>query len=300
MNDLKGNFIDGNRAAEELTGFKRNELIGKSFAKLNLLDLKYIPKAIKALSKNIMGQNFGPEEFILNRKDNSQVHVEIRSIPIKIRDEAVVLGIARDITKRKQVEEAVYKANQQLETQLTEIKELQDALREQVIRDPLTGVFNRRYMNEVLKQEIARAMRKKQPLSIVMLDIDYLKKINDIHGHVSGGDKALQALADTIKQMCRAEDTVCRYGGDEFVVILYDTPAQVACERATQWKGAVAEIQIASGKQTFGISFSAGVAAFPAHGSTDEEILTCADQALYRAKELGRDRTVIYQQGSST
>jgi PAS domain S-box-containing protein len=105
VNDLKGNFIDGNKAAERLTGYKREELIGKSFLKLKLLSLADIPKAAKLLVKNLRGQPTGPDELVLNRKDNSKVTVEISTYPVKIKGKTLILGIARDVTKRKQAEE---------------------------------------------------------------------------------------------------------------------------------------------------------------------------------------------------
>ena len=182
--------------------------------------------------------------------------------------------------------------NEQLKTHILKIEGLQAALREQAIHDPLTGLYNRRHMNEALKQECARALRKGERLSVVILDLDHLKEINDTFGHVTGGDKALQILAGTIKQMCRMEDTLCRYGGDEFLIILYNTLAQVAYERALQWKEAVTKIKVDSPGGEFGITFSAGVAEFPTQGSTGEETIVHADRALYRAKELGRNRIV--------
>jgi len=111
INDLKGNFIDGNKAAERLTGYKREELIGKSFLKLKLLSLADIPKAAKLLVKNLRGQPTGSDEFVLNRKDNSKVTVEISTYPVKIKGKTLVLGIARDITERKQAEERIKHLN---------------------------------------------------------------------------------------------------------------------------------------------------------------------------------------------
>lgn len=154
-------------------------------------------------------------------------------------------------------------------------------------------------MDEVLRQELARTSRKGGALSVVILDLDHLKDVNDNYGHVGGGDNALQVLADTLKQMCREEDTLCRYAGDKFLVILYDTPAQMAYERASQWREALGRIKITSNGIKFGITFSAGVAAFPVHGSTGDGIVQNADRALYRAKELGRDQVVVYQRQSS-
>jgi len=113
INDLKGNFIDGNKAAERLIGYKTEELIGKSFLKLKLLSLADISKAAKTLAKNIIGKPTGPDEFILNRKDNSKVTVEISTYPVKIKGRTLVLGMARDITERKKAEEILWKSQQE-------------------------------------------------------------------------------------------------------------------------------------------------------------------------------------------
>jgi len=177
----------------------------------------------------------------------------------------------------------------QLQSQLANIKKLEGSLREQAVRDPLTGQFNRRYMDEALQRELGRASRKGEPLSIVMIDLDHLKKINDEFGHVMGGDEALKLFTNNLKTMCREEDTLCRYAGDEFLIILYDTTLDVAKERAIQWRNSLKKLP---SNQKFGVTFSAGVATFPDHGSTGEEILIQADRALYNAKKQGRDRII--------
>jgi PAS domain S-box-containing protein/putative nucleotidyltransferase with HDIG domain len=114
ISDLKGKFIDGNKVAERLMGYKREELIGSSFLKLKLLSLADIPKAAKLLVKNLRGQPTGPDEFILNRKDNSKVTVEISTYPVKIKERTLVLGIARDITERKQAEQELLQSHNKL------------------------------------------------------------------------------------------------------------------------------------------------------------------------------------------
>ena len=153
----------------------------------------------------------------------------------------------------------------------------------------MTGQFNRRYLDGALPRELGRASRKGESVSIVILDLDHLKKINDEFGHVMGGDEALKLFANTLKTMCREEDTLCRYAGDEFLIILYDTTLDVAKERAIQWRNSLKKLP---SNQKFGITFSAGVATFPDHGSTGEEVLIQADRALYNAKKQGRDRII--------
>ena len=225
------------------------------------------------------------------RKDRSQLWVHERVRVIKKADgESIALIVCDDITVRKKSEQEVAESNRQLKLYIDKIEKLQFELREQALRDPLTGLFNRRYMEEALEQELAKANRKEMPLSIVILDLDNLKAINDTNGHFTGGDEALKTLANTLRGLCRAEDIVSRYGGDEFLVVLYDTSIEVASKRAFEWKEALSK----SRGNEFSITFSAGIASFPLHGITTEEILANADEALYRAKKDGRDKVVIY------
>lgn len=232
----------------------------------------------------------GAEDFLLQPLNPILLNARLNASLEKKRMQDQQRVYMKELGQAKQQLET---QNEQLKTQLTEIEGLQAALHEQAIHDPLTGLYNRRHVNDVLKQECARALRKRERLSIVLLDLDHLKEINDTFGHVTGGDKALQILADTIRQMCREEDTLCRYGGDEFLILLYDTPAQVASERALQWKEAVNSIKVDCPEGGFHITFSAGVAEFPTQGSTGEETLIQADKALYRAKEHGRNQVAV-------
>ncbi len=122
LNDLKGNLIDGNRAAEEITGYRREELIGKSFLKLKLLPRGQMPKAAKLLAMNVMGKPTGPDEFVLRRKDGSQVPVEIKTFPVKLRGKVIVLGTARDITERKKAEQAVKESEEKYRTLVNSLR----------------------------------------------------------------------------------------------------------------------------------------------------------------------------------
>lgn len=170
---------------------------------------------------------------------------------------------------------------------------LRNELRQQAIRDPITKLFNRRYMEETLVREVSRAERNNQPLSIIMIDIDHFKEFNDSFGH-EAGDLVLQSLAKFLSTRVRGSDVACRYGGEEFTLILPAATLELAHKRAEQIREGIQSIQVKSGGQTLGpITLSLGVAVFPNHGATGEAILQLADAALYRAKQNGRNRVVV-------
>lgn len=221
-------------------------------------------------------------------------------VVISTNDELGYLGERfNQMTAELRQKEILFNANVQLKDQLAKIKALETALREQAIRDPLTGLFNRRYLEDQLRHELARASRREKHLSVVIIDLDDLKLINDLYGHIEGGDQALLLLSEKIGALCRAEDIFCRYAGDEFVVILYDTSLQVAFQRAMEWKEAVSKASIPAEGKGFGISFSAGISEFPVHGVEAEKLIQHADKALYQAKEAGGNCVVMYNHNST-
>jgi diguanylate cyclase (GGDEF)-like protein/PAS domain S-box-containing protein len=174
---------------------------------------------------------------------------------------------------------------------------LRETLRAQSICDPLTGWYNRRYMEETLEREIRRATRNKNPLAIIMLDVDNFKEFNDSAGH-EAGDVALQNLCHTLKSHVRSEDVTCRFGGDEFVLILPDTSAELAAQRAEELRSAVAQMHVRyQGQLQARLTLSFGIATFPANGRTLKDLLRASDAALFRAKSEGRDRVRLYDQG---
>jgi diguanylate cyclase (GGDEF)-like protein/PAS domain S-box-containing protein len=170
---------------------------------------------------------------------------------------------------------------------------LRAALREQSIRDPLTGLYNRRYMEEVLRQHLSRVTRKLHPLAIIMIDIDHFKSFNDVHGHTAG-DLLLNELGRFLQSHIRREDIACRYGGEEFILIMPDATLEQAQHRADYVRREAKQLQVHDIDKSYsGITLSLGVAAYPQHGRNIETVLRVADTALYRAKQEGRDRTMV-------
>jgi diguanylate cyclase (GGDEF)-like protein/PAS domain S-box-containing protein len=170
---------------------------------------------------------------------------------------------------------------------------LRDALRTQSIRDALTGLYNRRYLEEILEREIRRAARAQQGLGLMLIDLDHFKNFNDVFGH-DAGDAVLREAASSLTKGVRAEDFVCRYGGEEFVVVLPTADLDAARTRGERLRLRIKELSIMhQGKSMGMITISVGVAAFPDQGSTPQELLAAADAALYKAKRNGRDQVVV-------
>ncbi|PZQ57697.1 MAG: diguanylate cyclase [Novosphingobium pentaromativorans] len=171
---------------------------------------------------------------------------------------------------------------------------LQRGLREQTIRDPLTGLFNRRYMEETLALEIARATRTGSPLSVVMCDVDHFKRFNDEFGH-EAGDAVLQAVAAEMRSRFRDGDVVCRFGGEEFTIIAPGSSAGVLAKRVEAVRQAISELMVSQGGRTLGsTTMSFGIATWEESMERDGSTLVkAADAALYRAKRDGRNRVVL-------
>lgn len=198
----------------------------------------------------------------------------------------------REVAERTQAEAELIAANAALEERMAQIEALQENLREQAVRDPLTGLFNRRYLMETLAREVTRSRRQNRPLTVAMIDVDRFKRINDSHGHVAG-DRVLTMVANVLAGLVREGDVVCRYGGEEFVVLLPDLSAELALQRAEGWRMALAERQGDNPAAAEPVTISVGVASIPDNGDTGEEVIAAADAAMYRAKRNGRDQVAL-------
>jgi diguanylate cyclase (GGDEF)-like protein len=167
-----------------------------------------------------------------------------------------------------------------------------EALRARAARDPLTGVYNRGFFDEMLRAQIAVSRRGGAPVAVMLVDVDHFKRINDTHGH-SEGDRALQVIAQALNGAARASDLVCRYGGEEFCLILPATPLEAAAQLAARIRG---EIPAACARAGVGrglrLTVTIGIAAYPEDGADMEALMRAADQRLYQGKDAGRDRVV--------
>ncbi|MFA1802467.1 diguanylate cyclase [Xanthomonas campestris pv. campestris] len=180
-------------------------------------------------------------------------------------------------------------AAEQLSLALSNLR-LRESLRRQSIRDALTGLYNRRYLEEALSHELARCARRDLPLSVLMLDVDHFKQFNDGQGH-AGGDLLLAAVGELLLTRLRAEDVACRYGGEEFTVILPETDGEEAMRVAEQIRGHIAALAVSDGQRALPrVTASIGVASFPADGELGSALIQKADAALYVAKRQGRNR----------
>jgi diguanylate cyclase (GGDEF)-like protein len=169
---------------------------------------------------------------------------------------------------------------------------LRESLHEQAIRDPLTGLYNRRVVDDFLIRELARATRKSHHLSLVTMDVDNFKHINDTFGH-SAGDMVLRKIGAILQSHVRESDVACRLGGEEFSLLFAELPLPVAIQRAEDIRKSLREMALLYNEKEIGpITASFGVAAFPEHGHTAEALLRAADKAMYDAKGAGRDRVV--------
>jgi diguanylate cyclase (GGDEF)-like protein/PAS domain S-box-containing protein len=220
------------------------------------------------------GETFWSKEYRVQRADGSYVYVFDRAYIIH--DESGkpirMIGAIMDITARKQAE---------------------DILRQESLHDPLTGLFNRRYMEEMLEREIQRSQRNQQQISIIMLDVDNFKKINDTFGHAAG-DTVLHNLGLFLLKYVRGGDIACRYGGDEFILVLPGASLKVTEQRAEKIRREAQSLMTDQyRKMPGGFTLSLGVAVYPDQGSNRKAILAAADAALYAAKEAGRNRVVV-------
>jgi diguanylate cyclase (GGDEF)-like protein/PAS domain S-box-containing protein len=268
LDAVTGRITDVNPFLITMLGYSREEFVEKKLWEVGAFhDIEASQEAFEALQQN---EYIRYEDLPLKSKVGQLIQVEFVSNFYLVGSEKVIQCNIRDITQRKQAEAALLKS--------------QAELRELAIRDHLTGLFNRRYLEETLEREIRRDARQQQPLGLIMLDVDDFKHFNDAHGHATG-DAILREVGHLLQKHVRGEDVACRYGGDEFILVLPGAGQAVTQARAELLRESARSLHINfEGKNLEVVTLSLGVAVYPTNGTSGEALLNAADAALYRAK----------------
>ncbi|HPF20109.1 MAG TPA: diguanylate cyclase [Syntrophomonas sp.] len=276
--DEDGIYVDVNERLCSTIGLSREEIIGRSWIDINLFansDDKHLIKLLIARDKRI--DNL---ELITYNRQGEKIHGLLTSEIIAINNQQFAFSMVHDITEFRRIEKELAEKNQQLE-------ELNQLLSRQATRDDLTGLYNRRHIFAILNKEIIRSKRYGYPLSLMMLDLDKFKAVNDNYGH-QFGDFMLQKTARILLSNIRETDRLGRYGGEEFLLILTHTDLQAAEVVAQRIINAVA--QASFGEDQIKITISIGVCDY--QGESRDKFVQCADDLLYQAKKAGRNRFV--------
>ncbi len=211
-----------------------------------------------------------------------------------IENSRLYLRAKEELEFRRQNQDSLEKANINLQVQLNQVEIMQDELREQAIRDPLTGLHNRRYLDEQLALMMKKASEESSKLVIIMIDLDHFKNFNDTYGHAIG-DKMLQTLAALLRDNTRTNDITCRYGGEEFLLVLGNTNVESGYRRAEELRRAFEQTRLPYKNRKLHSSISLGISVYPDHGEKIEDLVMRADLALYEAKAAGRNRVMIWK-----
>jgi diguanylate cyclase (GGDEF)-like protein/PAS domain S-box-containing protein len=286
--------VYSNRQMVDVLGYSPEEVQAMGSNVISTLvhpdDLPRVIEHLKLMaSRPPLDNTVGTLEYRMRHQDGHWHWLLSREVPFRRTQDGQVeqlLGVAHDITERKQLEERLHQANR--------------LLQEQAIRDPLTGLHNRRYLDETLPRELQRAERRNQPIGIIMLDVDRFKRINDTYGH-DAGDTLLRAVGAFLRGNTRGEDVICRYGGEEFTLVLPGAALADTQQRADILCTGIQSLAIEhNGYALDAVTASFGVAVFPDHASTADELIRAADQALYQAKQNGRNQVVIAERAANT
>jgi diguanylate cyclase (GGDEF)-like protein/PAS domain S-box-containing protein len=275
--DIHDKVVDVNPAARQFLGLETVQIIGKPIQEVFRPwdDLLFQSEELPASESEICLGSAGAEKFY-----------DLRISPLKIQQKKPGgrIIILRDITQRKQSE--------------IQLKALQEQCYEQSIHDPLTGLYNRRFLAESIKREAANAVREQHPIGIAIIDIDYFKQVNDTYGH-EAGDMELIHLAEILSRLSRAGDYVFRYGGEEFLIMMPDTSLLAAVQMAERCRQHIANYVLNYADSQISITVSIGVAALLPGESGYEAVLKAADDGLYQAKEKGRNCVVAIETGAA-
>lgn len=290
VKDLNQRFLYANRMVQELFKSSLDDIINKTASEIlgKEQSKEFDPLDLKLIETESIVE--GIERF-----SNDEKTFHYRSVKAPIFDNdgnlSSFICMSTDITKSVELENSFEEANKQLKIKIKEITKLKNSLWEQATHDPLTQLFNRRYFNDYSEKEILKTQRNKKPLALLLLDADYFKKVNDDFGH-DIGDQVLIKLAKIMIGECRRSDIICRYGGEEFVILMPEASEEAAIDRAEKirlrYKKEISEFLKTDN------TISIGIAMWHEDLKNIEGFAKAADQAMYQAKENGRNQVVVY------
>jgi diguanylate cyclase (GGDEF)-like protein/PAS domain S-box-containing protein len=283
ITDRAGTITWVNPAACRITGYSEDELVGQHTRVLK--SGRHEPAFYASLWRTVTHGESWSGTIVNRRKDGTEYQEEQTIAPVLDENGAIThfIAIKQDVTEQRRVQA-------ELAERMSEIESLNAQLREQAVRDPLTGLHNRRYLEQTMKRDISRARRTGEQIVVAVIDVDLFKSVNDTHGHAVG-DRVLLRLADVLLGHVRSSDLVCRVGGEEFVVVMSGGSVKAALKRAEIWRFSFAE-SVVDGRDGAPVkaTISVGIARYRDPGETFAACLKRADEALYEAKRAGRDR----------
>jgi diguanylate cyclase (GGDEF)-like protein/PAS domain S-box-containing protein len=272
-----------------MLGYTLGEITGQHVAITRPTGAKAISELTGQIAAEINESGSWTGDIEVRRKDGSTFWCHSTVSRFECREHGQLwLSIHEDITERRRAEDALRAAHALLQAQMDELRSLHTLLHEQAIRDPLTQLYNRRYLHDSMPSEIACAARHQYDLAILMIDIDHFKRVNDTYGHAAG-DVTLQAVAGLIMANLRASDIACRYGGEEILCMLMGASEETALRRADDLRALICDLPILLAFPEARVTVSIGVAITPACDTSMAAVIRAADQALYRAKSEGRN-----------
>lgn len=263
-----------------------------------LLETEFSLEDCWAMRRGQRHEVMNPETSVLCRHFVRQPKTGYLCLPLAVQGETLGLycleaSAELDEKRSKSQGQLVMTVGEVIKVSLSNLK-LREIMHEQATQDSLTGLFNRRYLHDILPRELHRAMRRNTPMCLAMLDIDHFKHINDTFGH-EAGDLLLRELGMALCENVRKSDIVCRYGGEEFVLVFPDSSLEASREHLERVRASIKALHVRHGEQTVGtVTISIGIAQAPEHGRTAVELLRAADEAMYSAKHAGRGCIVAH------
>ena len=272
-----GKFTYSNARFDEIFGYSTDEVRGLGPLDVAIEDDR--PLVAESIRKRLSGE-VERVDYVFRglRKNGAVIDIEVHSNTMEIGGKLAMISLIIDVTERTRA--------------AREVQALQERLREQSTHDALTGLYNRRYLDEIIGPEMISAEAHGYPVSVIISDLDHFKAINDRYGHVAG-DEVLRTFGSLMRRYARASDIYCRYGGEEFLLVLPQVAEDIAVERAEQLRSAMAAARIPVGALQITVTASFGVATSPRDGRTGDELIAAADSALYAAKASGRNRVNV-------